>query len=161
MIDKPEEGKKPTPKKATKKKEKPQAEEIERTPAIIGRTHPDLPPQPEKVEAKPDETPKPIAYKQEDANLVLKPEEVVSTEEANKILAEKEAEITTPKTLDEQLLDIYNAAEPGNMSLGQIMVSTGVEDPILIKQAWDRLYDLRKVPFSKLFKPGKGYIGIE
>jgi len=153
MIDKPEEKKTVKPKKATVKKE----------------------PQPKVEEVK--ETPEPISYKQEGTSLVLKPEEVVSIEEAEAPKeptpqkpeateepappTEEKAEEPVAKTLDEQLLDFYNTAEPGNLSLGKVMVQLGVDDPILIKQAWDRLYDQHKVPFSKLFKPPKGYVGFE
>ena len=140
MIDKPVK-KTLKPKKAiVKKEETPTVEESEKQPepeAIeIAKTPQESTPQ--KVETEPKEI-------------------VTATPE----ISYDDVMIPTPKTLDEELLDIYHAAEPGNMSLGQIMVQTGIDEPILIKQAWDRLYDLRKVPFSKLFKPGKGYIGIE
>jgi len=137
MIDKPEEEKKTLkPKKATPKKEETRkAEEIEQeTEAVIPTPIPTPEePEPQTMEDKPDETP---------------PTKAV-------------AEEPTPKTFDEQLLDIYNAAEPGNLSLGHIMVALDVEDPILIQQAWDRLYDQRKVPFSKLYKPPLGHVGFE
>ena len=134
MSDKPEK-KTLKPKKAiVKKEEKPIVKEPEKTPEIIG-------------------------YKQEGTDLGVEPEEVIETADVEPIV--EELTVPQPKTLDEQLLDFYNAAEPGNMSLGHIMVQLGVDDPTLIKQAWDRLYDLRKVPFTKLFKPPLGHIGIE
>ena len=142
MIDKPEEGKTPKPKKTTKPK--PEAKPIEKAedPKAIS---------PKKAEVEPNET-----LATEELLETITPTE--PTPEKAEVIAPEEPQ---PKTLDEQLLEIYNDAAPGNMSLGQIMVQTGIDDPMLIKQAWDRLYDLRKVPFSKLFKPRKGYIGIE
>jgi len=141
MIDKPEK-KTPKPRKVAEKKEEKTIEEV-----------------PEKAEAtEAEEKPAPTAHKQEGTPLVLEPKEVITATVEPSI---EELTIPTPKTLDEQLLDFYNAAEPGNLSLGQIMVQLGVDDPILIKQAWDRLYDLHKVPFSKLFKPPMGFVGFE
>ena len=146
MIDKPEK-KTLTPKKTTKEK-KPKIEETEEKPTteIIEKAEASKEPTPQKVDAHPEE-----------------PAQVPIVEEAEKPAAiiEAKAELPKPKTFDDQLLAFYNAAEPGNLSLGHIMVQLDVEDPILIKQAWDRLYDLRKVPFTKLFKPPKGHIGIE
>ena len=136
MIDKPKEDKTLKPKKATPKKEETRkAEEIEQeTEAVIPTPIPTPEePEPQTMEDKPDETPSTNAV----------------------------AEEPTPKTFDEQLFDIYKEASPGVMPLGQLMVDLNVDDPILIMQAWDRLFDQRKVPFSKLFKPPKGYVGFE
>ena len=140
MIDKPEEGKKLKPKKAMPKKEEtPTVEEAK--PTIIE----------EAIAPK-------IVAPQQSAPKTDKPS---STEEVAEAKIESLEEAAQPKTLDEQLLDFYKTAAPGNLSLGQIMVQLGVDDPTLIKQAWDRLYDQHKVPFSKLFKPPLGYVSFE
>ena len=84
-------------------------------------------------------------------------------------LTEMAIDVDTPQpiaappapTLDEQLLAIYTEAPPGPISLAHAMVELGIEDPTLIRQAWDRLYDQRKVPFTKLYKPAPGRVGID
>lgn len=109
---------------------------------------------------KPKEEPKPPI---EEESTEKKPMEE-KAEKPTPIIPEEEAVIATPpkpRTLDEKLLDIYNAARPGPMSIAEVMLETGLEDPILIKQAWDRLYDRHMVPFSKLYKPEQGRVGID
>ena len=88
-----------------------------------------------------------------------------STEAAKLVEIETEVDqpstiIATP-TLDEQLLTIYNTSPPGIISLAHAMVELSIDDPILIRQAWDRLYDQHKVPFTKLYKPPPGRVGID
>lgn len=132
MIDKPEKKTpKPTPKKTPKG-----------SPRLEGRT-------PVIREEK-----KPTSTKE-------KPVEKAESEQPVAEHIEEVAEPVTPQTIEEQLLAIYNDAPPGPLSLADTMKKLGVDQPILIKQAWDRLYDQRKVPFTKLYKPAKGHVGFE
>jgi hypothetical protein len=65
--------------------------------------------------------------------------------------AEPTAKPTVHTSIEDQLLEAYNKAPLGPMNLAQLMLDTNATQ-IRLSQAWDRLYDLGKVPFSKFVK---------
>lgn len=86
-------------------------------------------------------------------------EEVVSTElpESEPIVEEsvspEKTEVKeTPPTLEEHLLALYEAAEPGSMNVEVLKATTGATEEQL-SQMWDHLYDFGKVGFAKFVKP--------
>jgi len=87
---------------------------------------------------------------EEEATQTQPQEEVVEPE-----VVVEEPELTEAERLTrlyKQLLDIYEAAPPGHISLGYVLEETGASK-IEIDQTWDKLYDQRKVPYSRLYKP--------
>jgi len=58
---------------------------------------------------------------------------------------------TQPLTIEEKLLVVYANAPLGPMDIKKIALELG-ETEERLNQAWDRLYDFGKLPFSKFVK---------
>jgi hypothetical protein len=99
-----------------------------------------------KVETEPsEEEPSPT--------LPLEPTPTVATETTPvpTPVAEPTAKPTVHTSIEDQLLEAFNKAPPGPMNIAQLMLDFNTTQ-IRLSQAWDRLYDLEKVPFSKFVK---------
>lgn len=89
------------------------------------------------------------AQPQEVKEEVVEPEVVVELTEAERLVL-----------LEQQLLDIYEASTAGRIPMWKLLKETGASIDE-IKQTWDRLYDLHKVPSSQFYKPETGRVALE
>lgn len=72
-------------------------------------------------------------------------------EETTEITATQLPPAEPPTTLEQQLLDIYNASPVGPIPLWKLLKETDATIQEL-ESAWDSLYDQHKVPFTKFYK---------
>jgi hypothetical protein len=110
----------------------------------------------EAVEVASDEqkTEEETAKAQPQTEETSEPEETVQAEEEDAVETEPVVELTQAERLallPQQIMDIYNAAPAGHIPLETVLKETGASE-IEIAQAWDKLYDQHKVPFSQLYK---------